>query len=222
MPGDMGNLDCGADGKCVLCFAGENAALNNGCSQIKILEQEKMSLKDYILSIVGRSVAIHAREDSTTGITKNFGLGDAGKAIAYGTVGIVAPGVALPGSTASSNKTDFNNAMTPTRPQPDKAVCMFHADIGNGLNKDIFGKAIVVVDLAKKLEGETKDVCAMRVEMYGVPAGPHSFQFHDNGDMRFSVSYPILDVIFEQPLTLFIFISVTFDYFSVSRRPTQN
>ena len=101
-------------------------------------------------------VAIHEREDRTTTITEKYGLGDAGRAIAYGTVGIVAPGAALPGgATATSNAaTDVNDAQPPTIPEPDKAVCIFRSNIGTStgtlLNKNIIGKAIIAIDLAKK------------------------------------------------------------------------
>ena len=56
MPGDMGNLDCAADGTCVLCFEDETVALNNGCSTKKTLGQEKMSLSYDLRSIIGRSL----------------------------------------------------------------------------------------------------------------------------------------------------------------------
>ena len=85
-----------------------------------------------ISSIFYLSLAIHEREDKTSTITEKFGLGDAGRAIAYGTVGIVAPGATLPGgSSATSNGvTDVNNAQPPTIPEPDKAVCIFRSNIG--------------------------------------------------------------------------------------------
>ena len=54
MPGDMGNLDCAADGTCVLCFKDETVA--NGCSTTKTLGQEKMSLSSDLRSIIGRSL----------------------------------------------------------------------------------------------------------------------------------------------------------------------
>ena len=179
MPGDMGNLECDK-GKCLLCFKDETRGA--GCAASKALGQEKMSLSDTLRSVVGRSLAIHLRPDSVVGITAN-GLGDAGPAIAYGTVGITAPGAALPTDTATSTTGDVNAATPPGEPEADKTICIFRSNIGTDLNKAIAGKAIVSIDLSKKLAGAT-DYCNMRVEMTGVPAGVHSFHFHDHGDLR--------------------------------------
>ena len=184
MPGDMGNLDCATDGACLLCFTGDTRA--SGCAASKTLLQQKMSLSNDLRSVIGRSVAIHTREDSTAAVTIN-GLGDAGPAIAYGTVGITAPGAALPSGTATSQTTDTNVAAPPASPPADKTVCIFRSNIGTSLNTGISGKAIISIDLNKKLQGLT-DYCNMRVEMTGLTAGTRSFHFHKNGDLRYGLT----------------------------------
>jgi Cu/Zn superoxide dismutase len=181
----MGNLDCDATGSCLLCFAGDTR--DSGCAATKTLLQEKMSLSNGLRSVVGRSVAIHLREDKVTTVTEH-GLGDAGPAIAYGTVGIVAPGAALPGSTATSSSTaDTNLASPPSVPAPEKTVCIFRTNVGTALNKDMAGKAIIAIDLAKKLTGAA-DYCNMRVEMTGLLTGVRSFHFHQHGDLRYGMT----------------------------------
>jgi Cu/Zn superoxide dismutase len=184
MPGDMGNLLCASDGTCKLCFKDETDS--TGCAVKKILLQEKMGLNDALRSIVGRSLAIHERKDSVVGITDN-GLGDAGPALAYGTVGITAPGVALPGAPAASSSTsDTNIAAPPGKPAADKAICIFRKNVGN-INTDIEGKAIISIDLTKKLSGAT-DYCNMRAELSGLSEGVRSFHFHDHGDLRYGLT----------------------------------
>ena len=187
MPGDLGNLDCTADG-CLLCFTGDTR--QSGCAAVKTLEQEKMSLSDVLRSVVGRSIAIHKRPDTTPNITQ-FGLGDAGPAIAFGTIGITAPAAALPPATATSTSGDTNVAAPPGKPKAEKTICIFRKNVGTasdgGVNQDIEGRAIVSIDLSKKLAGAT-DYCNMRVEMYGVEQGVKSFHFHDHGDLRYGLT----------------------------------
>ena len=188
MPGDLGNLDCAADGTCLLCFTGDTRS--SGCAAVKTLLQEKMSLSDKLRSIVGRSIAIHNRTDSTPDITQ-FGLGDAGPAIAFGTIGITAPAAALPPATATSTSGDTNVAAPPGKPQAEKTICIFRKNVGTasggGVNQNIEGRAIVSIDLSKKLAGAS-DYCNMRVEMIGVEQGVKSFHFHDHGDLRYGLT----------------------------------
>jgi hypothetical protein len=74
--------------------------------------------------------------------------------------------------------------MAPTFPEPEKAVCIFRPNMGK-LNKNgLKGKAIVSIDLVKKLT-DKQDYCSMRVELTGLTAGTRSFHFHENGDLRY-------------------------------------
>jgi Cu/Zn superoxide dismutase len=116
------------------------------------------------------------QDNVTAGVTPR-GLGDAGPAIAYGSVGIVSAG------------SDTNKAKSPIVPEPEKAVCIFRPNIGGGtLNANgIEGKAIVSIDLGKKLNGD-EDYCNMRAEIKGVQAGVRSFHFHENGDLRYATT----------------------------------
>lgn len=67
-------------------------------------------------------------------------------------------------------------------------MCIFRPNIGGALNLNgLKGKAIVSIDLRKKLLGEA-DYCSMRVEMTGLDAGTRSFHFHKYGDLRFSTN----------------------------------
>jgi Cu/Zn superoxide dismutase len=173
MPGDMGNLECDAQGSCKICFDKETGGK---CEAIRVFEQEKLSLYEQHNSIVGRAVAVHQFLDNVTAGITSRGLGDAGPAIAYGSVGIISAG------------SDTNLAKAPTFPEPEKAVCIFRPNIGGALNLNgLKGKAIVSIDLRKKLLGEA-DYCSMRVEMTGLDAGTRSFHFHKYGDLRFSTN----------------------------------
>ena len=56
MVGDMGNLECDAQGACKICFDGETGA---SCRVSRPISQEKLSLYEEVNSIVGRALAVH-------------------------------------------------------------------------------------------------------------------------------------------------------------------
>ena len=117
---------------------------------------------------------IIAQDNVTKGITPR-GLGDAGPAIAYGSVGLINPG-----------NSNIQRAKSPSFPDPDKAVCIFRPNIGGNINANgLKGKAIISIDGAKKLVGD-EDYCTMRVELHGLSAGTRSFHFHNYGDLRYA------------------------------------